>query len=98
MEVIGQGLARVLELGENKVRIKVGGELPKEDECDDVPPQPAYEPQKPEECTDSMPSEGLGWENCKELKEGGGCELEGAIGYCCTTCFGCKGILQCGGI
>ena len=96
MEVIGSGLARVLELAEEKVRIKVGGAKPEPDQCGDVPPTPPYVPQEPADCTDLMPPEEGG--SCADLKMAGGCKEEGTRGYCCTTCFGCSGVLQCGGI
>jgi mannan endo-1,4-beta-mannosidase len=106
ISVIGEGIARLLEIREDVIRIRIddNGLIPKPDECDEVTPLPPFIPQDTPPCTDNMPPVDdkndlwTDYETCEDVKSNGLCEKDEIKGYCCNTCFGCKGILQCGGM
>jgi len=93
---IGKGLAG-LDAYRNRIDITVGGAAPESDHCTTVPPSAPYLPQPPQPCTD-VPPELHGLKNCTQLAREGNCNADSMIGFCCTSCWNCTGILRCGGL
>jgi hypothetical protein len=79
--------------GKRGVVMTVGGTAP-HDTCAPAPP-PAVTPVQPKPaCTDKPPQ---GKYTCAQQKAWGKCSDDFMRGHCCTTCWGCAGVLQCGG-
>ena len=78
------------------VPLSIAGASPPPDNCKAPAPTQPLPPQPEPACTDTPPPPGSytcaqqsGWNKCGESF---------MAGFCCKTCFGCKGVLQCGGV
>ena len=87
--IIGDGIAGVRA----RTGFTVGGAAPP-DSCPPPPAAAPYAPQPRPACTDNPPA-GNSY-TCAQQKSWGKCGDPFMRGFCCRTCFGCAGILQCG--
>ena len=75
------------------VLMTVGGAAP-HDTCAPAPPVVPVKPQPTPPCSDTPPP---GQYTCAQQKSWGKCSADFMRGFCCKTCWGCAGVLQCGG-
>jgi hypothetical protein len=77
------------------VVITVGANTyPPKDGCPPAPPMQPIPVQPKPACSDKAPP---GQYTCAQQKSWGKCSADFMHGFCCETCWGCAGVLQCGG-